>query len=85
MKTENPILAIDYGQKHFGLAVSDSKGILAQPLETISITKNRDIYKIIEEILEKAQEYRVKTLLIGVPQSFTLSHKKSEENQTIYP
>lgn len=79
MKIENPILAIDYGQKHFGLAVSDTKGVLAQPLETISITKNRDIDNIIEEILEKAKEYRVKTLLIGVPQSFTPSHRKTEE------
>lgn len=79
MEVQNPILAIDYGDKHFGLAISDLKGLIAQPLETISITKNRDVSKIIEEILEIAEEYKVKTLLVGLPQSFTETHNKTTE------
>lgn len=75
MEISYPILSIDYGDKHFGLAISDFKGILASPLEVISITKNRNKEDIIDEILSIAEEYRVKTLLIGMPQQFTETHK----------
>jgi len=74
-----PILAIDYGEKNFGLAISDSKGIVASPLEVISITKNRDIKTVIKEILQIAEENRVKRILVGKPQSFTDEQKKTEE------
>lgn len=66
-----PILAIDYGEKHFGLSISDSKGIVAQPLEVISITKNRNIDEITKEILHICEEYQVKTILVGKPQVFS--------------
>ncbi len=66
-----PILAIDYGEKHFGIAVSDSKGIIASPLEVISITKNKNRDIIIEEILELATENGAKSILVGIPQAFT--------------
>lgn len=74
-----PILAIDYGEKHFGLAISDSKGIIASPLTVLSITKNRDINDIIQDILDVAEEYRIKTILVGKPQSFSPEHKRTEE------
>ena len=74
-----PILAIDYGEKNFGLAISDSKGIVASPLEVISITKNRGIQIVIEEIVEIAKENRAKTILVGKPQSFTDEQKRTEE------
>lgn len=66
-----PILAIDYGEKHFGIAVSDSKGVIASPLEVISITKNKNRDIIIEEILELATENGAKSILVGIPQAFT--------------
>jgi putative holliday junction resolvase len=74
-----PILAIDYGKKHFGLAISDSKGIVASPLKVLSITKNRDIKNIIQNILEILEEYKIKTILVGKPQSFTPEHKQAEK------
>lgn len=74
-----PILAIDYGEKHFGLAISDSKGVVASPLEVLSITKNRNIDNVIKEIIEILEEQKVKTILVGKPQSFSLEHKKTEE------
>lgn len=77
MQIEYPILAIDYGDKHFGLAISDSKGIIASPLEVLSITKNRDIENIIEEILELAKQEHAKTILIGMPQVFSQSQEKT--------
>lgn len=77
MQIEYPILAIDYGDKHFGLAISDSKGIIASPLEVISITKNKNRETIIEEILELANEYRAKSILVGMPEAFIQSQQKT--------
>lgn len=76
MIIQYPILAIDYGEKHFGIAISDFKGIIASPLEVISITKNKNRDIIIEEILELAKENQAKTILVGIPQAFTT--KQSE-------
>lgn len=73
-----PILAIDYGEKNFGLAISDSKGLIASPLDVISITKNRDIHTVIEEIVQIAKENRVQRILVGKPQSFTDEQKQTE-------
>lgn len=74
-----PILAIDYGDKHFGIAYSDFNGKLASPLPVISITKNRNLTDVITEILETCDEYRIKTILVGLPQKFKDSQVKTEE------
>lgn len=74
-----PILAIDYGEKHFGLAISDSKGIIASPLTVLSITKNRDVNDILQDILNVVEEYEIETILVGKPQSFSPEHKRAEE------
>ncbi len=50
MNIQYPILAIDYGAKRIGLAISDSKGLIASPLTVLNVTKNMGIDKIIEEI-----------------------------------
>ena len=77
MNVQNPILAIDYGTKRIGLAISDSKGVIASPLEVLRITKNRDVEDILEDILLVVEEYRVKTILIGKPQIFKEEYKYS--------
>lgn len=76
-EVEYPILAIDYGDIHFGISVSDNKGILAQPLDTISITQNRNLNDILLEILSVVKEYQVKTILVGLPQEFTEKHRRT--------
>ncbi len=68
-KVEPPILAIDYGTKNFGLAISDQKGIVAQPLKTLKANKN--IFSEIQNILN---EYKIKTIVLGIPQVFEESH-----------
>ena len=77
--TEYPILAIDYGEKHFGLAISDSKGIIASPLETLSKSKRTDTEDILDKIKGIIDEYRVKTILLGYPQIFTKNQQKTLE------
>ena len=59
------ILGIDYGDSRVGIAVSDSLGITAQGLETISHNGNDKILlKRLDEILEK---YQVDTIVVGMP------------------
>lgn len=76
--TKYPILAIDYGEKHFGLAYSDSKGLIATPLEVLHLTKRKTLENIALEIMEIANEYRIQTLLLGKPQIF-----EKQQEQTI--
>ena len=77
---EYPILAIDYGKKHFGLAISDSKGIIASPLDVLSITEHNKQDVIISQILSICEEYRIKTILLGYPQAFIEKHEKTQKN-----
>ena len=77
--TQYPILAIDYGEKHFGLAVSDNKGILATPLETLSKSKRTHTKDILSQISEIIEEYRIKTILLGYPQAFEKQQQKTPE------
>lgn len=67
----HPTLAIDYGLKRIGLAISDSNGIISTPLTTLRFTKNRRILELITDLTELIAEYRVKSILIGVPQEFS--------------
>lgn len=62
-----PILSIDFGKKHIGLAISDSKGIIASPIDVIHVTKKKTKENIIEDIRKVVDEYRVKEILIGNP------------------
>jgi putative Holliday junction resolvase len=72
-----PILAIDYGTKNIGLAISDFKGIIATPLEVLHIRANHGYDKIIEEIADVCDRNKVQTILLGKPQIFEISHKKT--------
>ena len=58
------ILALDYGRKRIGLALSDELGITAAPLAVL-LRKNRaDDLKRLREI---AREHGAKQLVIGLP------------------
>jgi putative pre-16S rRNA nuclease len=58
------ILAIDFGLRRIGLAVSDALGITAQGLPTLQRTAIR---KDIEYIRGVAEEYSVQKVIIGNP------------------
>ena len=79
MQISKPILAIDYGQKRFGLSISDSKGIVASPLNVLYITKKRGQEEVILDILKIIDEYKVQSILIGKPQIFETQYKKSSD------
>ena len=60
------VLAIDFGLRRIGLAVSDALGITAQGLPTLQRTAIR---KDIEHIRSVAEEYSVQKVIIGNPVS----------------
>lgn len=68
------ILGLDYGEARIGAAVSDSFGILATPLETIS-EKNRE--KQLEAVAAMAKEIGAEKLVFGLPMRMdgTLGHR----------
>lgn len=58
------ILAIDYGRRRIGIAVSDELRITARPL-TILARKNRA--QIIRKLRETAREYGARQIVVGYP------------------
>ena len=69
------LLALDYGQKRIGVAISDALGITAQPKPFIQNTDNT-----IQKISELIQEYQISKLYLGLPQHTKGGEtKKSQE------
>ena len=62
------ILAIDYGRKRIGLALSDELGITAQPLLTLSRVNRRQDLRRLREI---CRQYGVAHILLGHPLHIT--------------
>ena len=58
------ILAIDFGTKRMGLAVSDALGMTAQGLPTLERTRLADD---LERLLKLVEEYSVGRVLVGNP------------------
>ena len=62
------ILAIDYGRKRIGLALSDELGATAQPLLTIQRANRRDVIRRLREICAK---HGVVQIIVGHPLHMT--------------
>jgi len=60
----NRILAVDYGRKRIGLALSDELGLTAQPLATVVRTNRRDNLRRLREICIKQGVGRI---IVGHP------------------
>ncbi len=62
------ILALDYGTKRIGVALSDELGWTAQPLETI---ERRTLDRDLAHIQQLVQIHEVKQVLVGLPLRLT--------------
>jgi putative holliday junction resolvase len=62
------ILAIDYGRKRIGLALSDELGLTAQPLSTLSRTNRRNDLRRLREI---CRVHGVTQIVVGHPLHMT--------------
>ena len=58
------ILAIDYGQKRFGLALSDEMRMTAQPLATLERTNRRNDLRRLRDIV---RQHEVRQIVVGHP------------------
>lgn len=58
------ILAIDYGRRKIGVAISDSLGLTAQPLAILERKNRRDDLRRLREI---CAEHHVSRILVGHP------------------
>jgi putative holliday junction resolvase len=58
------VLAIDYGRKRFGLAISDELGVTSRPLATLARTNRRDDLRRIRLL---ARENEVRCIVVGLP------------------
>jgi len=58
------VLAIDYGRKRIGLAISDELGMTARPLETLARTNRRDDLRRLREL---ARQHEVARIVVGNP------------------
>tara|TARA_Y100000389_G_scaffold159967_1_gene161941 strand:- start:124 stop:543 length:420 start_codon:yes stop_codon:yes gene_type:complete len=74
----NRILAIDYGDKKVGLALSDPLHIIAKPYKTIENNSKEDLLKDINSIIKLKE---VKKIVIGLPK--TLKNTYSEQTHKV--
>lgn len=59
-------MAIDYGEKNFGLALSDPSGKIAQPVGRIV---RNNLATNLKKILQLVKENEIKEIVIGLPKS----------------
>jgi putative holliday junction resolvase len=72
------ILAIDYGSRRMGLAVSDLLGITAQGLETLERKNKRRDFARLERVL---REYQVIEIVLGNP--LRMSGEEGAQSQKV--
>jgi len=74
----NRILAIDYGMKKIGLALSDPLKIIAKPFNTIDNVSYEDCLIQLKNIIK---EYSVNEIVVGLP--ITLKNTFSEQTNLV--
>ncbi len=72
------ILALDYGSKKIGVAISDPMKIIAKPLQIIINTK---IENIIDELNVLIEKFNVEMILVGMP--ITMKNTYSDQTNKV--
>ena len=63
------IIGLDYGTKTVGVAVSDSLGITAQAVETITRKEDNKLRQPLARIEALIDEYNVEEIVVGLPKN----------------
>lgn len=63
------IIGLDYGTKTVGVAVSDSLGITAQAVETITRKEENKLRQTLARIEALIDEYNVEEIVVGFPKN----------------
>jgi len=61
------ILALDYGERAIGAAISDELGVTAQGLDTIRRDPAKKKWSFMPQIVEIVEKYNVSTIILGYP------------------
>ncbi len=61
------IMGLDYGSKTVGVALTDSLGITAQPLETITRESENKLRRTLARLEAIVSEYHVDSIVLGLP------------------
>jgi putative holliday junction resolvase len=72
------ILAIDYGSRRMGLAVTDALGITAQGIETLERKNNRADFGRLERTI---RQYGIKEIVLGNP--LRMSGQEGTQSQKV--
>ena len=78
MTLSGRILAIDYGSRRMGLAVSDLLGITAQGIETLERKNKRRDFARLERVL---REYQIVEIVLGNP--LRMSGEEGTQSQKV--
>jgi len=73
------ILAVDWGERRIGLAVSDPQGIIATGLETVEATSER---KALARVAEIARERGATRIVVGLPLLMSGERGEAAESAT---
>lgn len=68
------VLAVDFGIKRLGLAVSDGSGTMALPHSTLKRTDNTTLFA---EILKVLKEEKIEIVVVGIPYGLEGEHTLS--------
>jgi putative Holliday junction resolvase len=60
-------MGLDYGKSTVGVAISDSMGLTAQPIETITRKGEKKLRTTYARIRELIEEYQVEKIVVGLP------------------
>lgn len=63
------LMALDYGSKTVGVAVSDPFGWTAQPVETITRKDEENLVATIQRMDEIIKEFGVEKIVLGMPKN----------------
>ena len=73
----NRILAIDYGEKKIGLALSDPLKIIAKPFKTIENISMNDLVENLNSIIS---EKNINEIVVGLPITLRNSYSQQTEH-----
>src|SRR5438477_12717246 len=58
------VLAVDWGERRIGLAVSDPGGVIASGLETLEV---RNVAEALTRVAARARELEAELIVVGLP------------------
>ena len=77
-KNSTRILALDYGEKRVGLAISDIMKIIAKPFKTLSNTSDKSVINELKIIIV---EKSIEKIVVGLP--MTMGNQESKQTKIV--